>query len=446
MRLKRLQLSNFRKFRGIEILLPDSLEIAIIGMNGSGKTSLLDSIALCMSHFTGKLISNTDAYDIDSWFVEDDISFNQENSQISLTFQLGSVIDHPFFADPNQDKIISLTKQRGKSGFSFDKHPKGFLNILKREIKAKNLTALPIVSYFPVTRTHLNSKESKSDNKSYDPKLNAYANSLDIHNQSFKKFEKWFIQQINLENSLKVKENNLDFELKSLGVVRNAFLKFLNKIDDGSYQKILVSRDSKVDSKFEETTTEYLAIQKGDVNLKFKQLSYGERMVISLVCQIAMRLAIANEEIKDSLKGDGIVLIDEIDLHLHPVWQKRIVQALRTTFPNIQFIFASHSPMILSGIRRENIILLGQEGLINNMELPDVFTGTADEILEKILLSKSSADIFESEKATIEKLFLNMEFDKAMEELKELEEKIDSSPKWLLDIKQRLDFVTNDAD
>ena len=79
-----------------------------------------------------------------------------------------------------------------------------------------------------------------------------------------------------------------------------------------------------------------------------------KKSVIMLVCDIARRLAIANPIEKNGdfstiLKnGNGVVLIDEIDLHLHPLWQKEILQALVKTFPSLQFIVTTHSPYVVT--------------------------------------------------------------------------------------------------
>lgn len=78
------------------------------------------------------------------------------------------------------------------------------------------------------------------------------------------------------------------------------------------------------------------------------------KSVIALVGDLSRRLAIANPKRENPLEGDGIVLIDEIDLHLHPKWQEKIFPALQNTFPNIQFIVSTHAPKVLESVD-ENI-------------------------------------------------------------------------------------------
>jgi hypothetical protein len=90
-----------------------------------------------------------------------------------------------------------------------------------------------------------------------------------------------------------------------------------------------------------------MTLIKEDKELLVNQLSDGEKCLLALVGDLARRLAIANPNSSQPLSGHGIVLIDEIELHLHPAWQRNIVHQLRKTFPNCQFLISTHSPQIL---------------------------------------------------------------------------------------------------
>ena len=82
--------------------------------------------------------------------------------------------------------------------------------------------------------------------------------------------------------------------------------------------------------------------------LDVNQLSQGEKSLLALVGDIARRLAILNPSLDNPLHGEGVVLIDEVDLHLHPKWQQNLIDKLTQTFPNVQFILTTHSPHIVS--------------------------------------------------------------------------------------------------
>lgn len=99
-----------------------------------------------------------------------------------------------------------------------------------------------------------------------------------------------------------------------------------------------------------------MVVKKGNKVIEFSQLSQGEKCYLSLVCDIARRLAIANPGLSNPLEGEGIVLVDEIDLHLHPKWQSEIVPKLMEVFPNCQFFLSTHSAIVLSDIKKSQII------------------------------------------------------------------------------------------
>ena len=98
------------------------------------------------------------------------------------------------------------------------------------------------------------------------------------------------------------------------------------------------------------------------MRMPINQLSDGYKSTISLVADIAYRMAVLNPQLlgKVCQETDGIVLIDEVDLHLHPTWQQRILGDLAEIFPKVQFIVSTHAPAVISTVRSENIILLDQ--------------------------------------------------------------------------------------
>jgi predicted ATP-binding protein involved in virulence len=124
---------------------------------------------------------------------------------------------------------------------------------------------------------------------------------------------------------------------------------------------------------------------KTGVLLAFDQLSDGQKNILGMVADMAYRAATLNPHLGDDVleKTPGIVLIDEIDQHLHPSWQRRIIRDLRKTFPNVQFIVTTHSPQVLSEVPREEITLLDDfqayaaaaptEGRDTNSTLAEVF-------------------------------------------------------------------------
>jgi len=101
-----------------------------------------------------------------------------------------------------------------------------------------------------------------------------------------------------------------------------------------------------------------LIIKKDDCPLSLGQLSDGERSFLAMISDLVRRLVLANPLLDDPLQGKGVVLIDELELHLHPKWQREMLEKLRITFPNIQFIATTHSPFIIQTAREGEVIKL----------------------------------------------------------------------------------------
>jgi predicted ATP-binding protein involved in virulence len=92
----------------------------------------------------------------------------------------------------------------------------------------------------------------------------------------------------------------------------------------------------------------------------FENLSDGQKAIIGLISDIARRICLLNPHLGQEVmtQTPGIVLIDELDMHLHPKWQRSLTRGLQAAFPSVQFIVASHSPQILSEMQPEQIIVL----------------------------------------------------------------------------------------
>lgn len=107
-----------------------------------------------------------------------------------------------------------------------------------------------------------------------------------------------------------------------------------------------------------ERGTAQMLVDKHGQEFDIGQLSDGEKNMIALIGDIARRLTIGNPNSEDPLKESGVVLIDEIDLHLHPKWQRIVAGKITEVFPNCQFIITSHSPQVISHIKPESVFVL----------------------------------------------------------------------------------------
>ncbi len=242
----------------------------------------------------------------------------------------------------------------------------------------------------------------------------------------------FLINQINIENQAKIDNKNLEFETTVGKFLRNALKKFTSLLYGEEVEiKVKPSKYSSGQS---------IVVSKENTDLEFSQLSSGEKYVLGLVLELIYRSIILNPRLDDFQNIPGIVLIDEVENHLHPRWQLTLIKALESCFPNIQFIVSTHSPLIASSVRKEQIIAISNFEQIPVSELPDIYSGTANEILDKILHSNYQIDEYDAEKKEIEALINKFDFDSAEKLLQNLKKKLKSNPQWIVDLEDKISF------
>ena len=123
-----------------------------------------------------------------------------------------------------------------------------------------------------------------------------------------------------------------------------------------------------------------LAYSDGRTTQPLYSLSAGYQGILCLIMELAYRTVILNPRMEDYKAVEGVVLIDEIDMHLHPRWQWKILGALRATFPNVQFIIATHSPIVISSAEDAKLILMESPNKVKY--LPDAYGYNIDDVLE----------------------------------------------------------------
>jgi predicted ATP-binding protein involved in virulence len=178
--------------------------------------------------------------------------------------------------------------------------------------------------------------------------LKAFDDSLTGAQTGFDEFFRWFRSLENLENE--ERRDLPEYRDHRLEAVRKALPKFMPEFTNLRIRRAPLR----------------MTVFKQGEELIINQLSDGERCLLAMVSDLARRLAIVNPGLADPLQGEGIVLIDEIELHFHPKWQRGILPTLSSTFPNCQFIVSTHSPQIVSDVQPDAIYLLRQtpQGLI----------------------------------------------------------------------------------
>lgn len=167
-----------------------------------------------------------------------------------------------------------------------------------------------------------------------------------------------------------VRMNHISENYQQFGKIVSKFMSIMN---DGTISEVIFNPNSE----------SLLYCENGEYKT-IDDLSAGYQSVLNLILDLAYRMAILNPDEGDNIpNADGIVLIDEIDSNLHPKWQWRIIEALTETFPNVQFIAATHSPIIVSSCKNANIICIDEEQDVRY--IGDSYAFSVNEILRDML-------------------------------------------------------------
>jgi predicted ATP-binding protein involved in virulence len=393
----------------------------ILGINGAGKSSLLNSIFASIEYCIS-LIHSFNMQEIG--IITKAINIESKLSEVLSEFQIDE--------SPKTYEIGYRLLQNGQVNL-IGKGQNNLRNLLAELNQDFDSGILPVLRYFQSEKnvdTNNDLVSTQKFNKQENRRI-GYDN-LAFRGILIQEVTSFMINQINIENQAKVDNGDLNYETK-VGVYLRTTLNQFTTILYGQEVEIKVKP-----SKF--SSGQSIVVVKMDDELEFSQLSSGEKYIISLVLELIYRIVTLNPRINDFKLVNGIILIDEVENHLHPRWQLTIIKALKSCFPHFQFIVSSHSPLIASSVRKDQIIALSNFELIPNEELPDVFTGTSDELLDKVLHSGIQVDDFKSAKRKIENLINQFEFDAAEKEFEELKKLLNSNPQWLIDLESKISF------
>ena len=151
--------------------------------------------------------------------------------------------------------------------------------------------------------------------------------------------------------------------------------------------------------------------------------------MLALIGDLARRLSILNPSLQNPNDGAGIVLIDEIDLHLHPRWQREVMAKLETTFQNCQFIITTHSPQVLGELSPESVMLMRDGHLLGHASRASGLS--SGEVLEELMEAKARNAYFQRAVIQIERAIEDEAYPDARAALNALRERFGSLPEVL---------------
>lgn len=339
MKVKRLKMNSFRGISDLNLEFDQDEPTVFIGINGVGKSTILECLAILLSWLT-KRIQNSNSSGRS--FNEDDIKKGAKETHNEITILIND----------GQELAWSLThvsKGRSKDTSSNLGELKTVVDNIHEQLDSTSYAALPLAVYYPTNRAVLDIPLKIRTKHSFE-QITAYDEVLTGGQIDFRRFFEWFRDREDLENELRLNDSNKYRDRdRQLQAVRNAIANLL----DG-FSNLRVRR----------SPLRMTADKQGD-ELIVNQLSDGEKCLLALAGDLARRLAIANPDTdRNPLHGSGVVLIDEIELHLHPKWQRAIIPNLAKTFPNCQFIITTHSPQVISDLKWVHLLRSTSEGVV----------------------------------------------------------------------------------
>lgn len=337
MKISQIELSNFRKYASAHFSFHPQFNV-LIGNNASGKTTILDAIAMLLAtYFQGSRITTGGGT-----LKKSDARYivKQVEGQVFLQPQdnvwLRAVANLAESSEP-LEWIRELGDRGGKAKALIE-----YGNNSRRQVQDGNTYELPLLLYYGAGRLW----ELHRDMKTSSPgsQLDAYRYCLDPKTDQYV-FLKWFKQ-------LTLSQLQRGISIPALHAVSDAVIQCIpgakSFFFDIGEDKILIE------------------LEKEGI-VRFDDLSDGFRNMVAMVADISHRCSKLNPHLgsKAAKLTQGIILIDELDLHLHPKWQRRVIKDLRTAFPGIQFITTTHSPFIIQSANEGEVIDLDGKSILS---------------------------------------------------------------------------------
>lgn len=354
MKLDKIRLNNFKCYVNTEICFHPKMNV-FVGINGTGKSSILEAIRIAI----GSLFLNVDKYKdrISSpGIVPDDVRLQNLEPQYPVVIEASGCVTN--FAGNEQPIEISWIRSLEKKGGTTTRNKAKAMQKISMDMQEAVRNGkgnIPLLAYYSTDRYK---KEKKDFGVIADgSRLRGYYNALDsLTNIKF--FQKLYYTE-------------------TLDAIQKGTSSMMLDIVNSAVKVCVGCSDVYYDIKKAEII---MKAANGDL-MPMHLLSDGVRSVLSMVMEIAFRCALLNPQlgVDAARETKGVVLIDEIDLHLHPEWQMHILQDLQKAFPNIQFFVTTHAPIVISTLEDCRIYSISQ-GVV--YDFPLQYGLNADSILQ----------------------------------------------------------------
>lgn len=358
MYLEKINLKNYKAIEEIEIDLKPGINL-LLGDNGAGKTSALEGIAVALSglfvNVAGVRTKNVAKEDVR--MVIDSLG----DASSSVTY-CEPILAGCTLKISDQERFI-WNRVKEELSSTHTKMDDKAVCIWMKKLTNQTDSILPLISFQSAARAW---RVKRGDfgmelKKKLDDRRCGYIGCLDS-SMDVKSIQQWCMKQ----EIMALNKGGKIGEYEIFKCIISAFMKEINELDE--VPEIYYS------PQFNE-----LVYKGSREEMPISKLSAGYQSLLWMIMDLAYRVCLLNPELRECSQIEGIVLIDEIDMHLHPKWQWNIIKALSTTFENVQFIIATHSPIVISSAKDVNLILLDKEQRV--MYLPDCYGYTVEDVL-----------------------------------------------------------------
>jgi predicted ATP-binding protein involved in virulence len=414
MRVISLKLANVRAIEVAEFRFQPGLNL-IVGVNGVGKTSMLDALRVCLSAFV-KQANNLRA-PVES-FIVDDIRVGADTLSVECSAQIGAS-EHRYLIHKPRESSARHAKAAGMPREQVHDTPEKatFLGAAPTPATGREPGGRPLAVLFSTNRA-VPSDRTPRKSVVAGGTAAAFADAFANRELRLGEFAAWMRVQQALKS-----------ERASAGRALTAFDDAVSRFLPGyAHLRVDVS-----------DARPRLLIDHGSSAVAVWQLSDGERGTLALVLDLTRRLAQANPEMSDpAAEAEAVVLIDEIDLHLHPKWQRQIVHNLGAAFPRCQFIATTHSPQVIGEVEHDRIQIITGGQVYSPTHS---FGVDSSRVLEEIMDADPRAKEVTELLLVISELVGGQQFARARALLSQVSERLGETDPEVTRIRTLLDFV-----
>ncbi len=429
--IREIEIENFRCFERMRVVLDRNCNV-VIGNNGAGKTAFLEAVASAASAyligFDGQTYFHISRGDIRT---RRTLINHTIDEQYLLPLRISACGEIAGMEFSREDWCLELRNAAGRTSHRGIQKIIRHVESIQSSLRGGNSDIiLPIVSYYSTARLWKTKEKRRSDTRKSFMRQNGYLDCMAIETDAEKMYN-W----LRAKTLYNVQFNDCPDDL---GCVLDAMKKSVST----------AFPSGKVNEVWYNLSDDSLEVScDDDLVFPYDFFSDGFKVILGLVGDIAYRMSVLNPNLGERilLETPGVVIIDEIDLHLHPKWQSEILSLLTSIFPKVQFIVSSHSPSVISSVRKENLVELeiGRDTPVAQEH--EVYGNDANTILESTMKAPSRPRTVLDMFTEAEKYLENSDYANCRKKLSEIASVVGEYDSELNRLRMELDFEERQA-